>query len=395
MPRQLLNANITHVSYVDKAANKKKFFLTKSEKEPTFQKEIKVLTKADDPQQLVYGIVYEPDVKDAHGDFMIAEDIEKAAHQFLKDARNIDKQHNFEEGFGDVVESYIAPGDITIGEETITKGSWVMVTKASDEIWEAIQKEEITGYSMAGTAEVKEVTKEEDSSGLIGKITKAISSILKGDVRDKYERSKQSRNFWSAMNSFEETVRSYSWQSDQYEFLTDETKLREALSDFNEIITEILLTDNVAKAMGRPETEIQKAGKKISSARLDQIRTAQQTLADLISEVEQVKEEGEVEVTKEELQAIVKEAMVPVTEKIEALEKDVKGTQEQVEKTEGQTETVTDDLKKELAEVIKAALAPVNDRLEAVEKARGISKAAEETEPVKKAAEGSVWDGLL
>lgn len=32
MPRELVNANITHVSYVDKAVNQKRFFM-KSEKE--------------------------------------------------------------------------------------------------------------------------------------------------------------------------------------------------------------------------------------------------------------------------------------------------------------------------------------------------------------------------
>lgn len=94
MPRELINAKITHVSYVDKAANQKQFFFVKSEKENDFQKEIKVIAKADDAQRLVYGIVYEPHVEDAHGDCMTPEEIEKAAHGFLKDAREIDKQHD-------------------------------------------------------------------------------------------------------------------------------------------------------------------------------------------------------------------------------------------------------------------------------------------------------------
>ncbi len=80
MPLELINAKITHVSYVDKAANQKQFFFMKSEKENDFQKEIKVIAKADDAQRLVYGIVYEPNVADAHGDYMTPEEIEKAAH---------------------------------------------------------------------------------------------------------------------------------------------------------------------------------------------------------------------------------------------------------------------------------------------------------------------------
>lgn len=52
MSRELINAKITHVSYVDKAANQKQFFFMKSEKE---------------------------------------------------------KQHGFQGGVGEVVESYVAP----------------------------------------------------------------------------------------------------------------------------------------------------------------------------------------------------------------------------------------------------------------------------------------------
>lgn len=40
---------------------------------------------------------------------MTAAEIEKAAHGFLKDAREIDKQHDFQGGVGEVVESCVAP----------------------------------------------------------------------------------------------------------------------------------------------------------------------------------------------------------------------------------------------------------------------------------------------
>lgn len=136
MPRELVNAKITHVSYVDKAANQKQFFFMKSEKQPDFQKEVEVFAKEADEKKLVYGIVYEPDTVDAHGDFMTAAEIEKAAHGFLKDAREIDKQHDFQGGVGEVVESYVAPADFEMNGETIKKGSWVLVTKASQEVWE-------------------------------------------------------------------------------------------------------------------------------------------------------------------------------------------------------------------------------------------------------------------
>src|SRR5699024_7984040 len=101
----------------------KQFFFTKSEKQPDFKKEVKVFINKEEEQQLVYGVVYEPDVEDAHGDIMSATEIEKAAHIFVKDARNIDTQHDFESGVGEVVESYIAPTNFTLGEQEIVKGS--------------------------------------------------------------------------------------------------------------------------------------------------------------------------------------------------------------------------------------------------------------------------------
>jgi hypothetical protein len=396
--RELKNANITHISYVDKGANQKKFFLTKSADAPVFQKDVKIITKAEDEQKLVYGVVYEPDVEDAHGDSMTTGEIEKAAHKFLKDFRNIDTQHDFESGAGELVESYIAPVDMDIDGEIITKGSWVIVTKATDDIWESIKKGEFTGYSMAGTAETiekqetKPVTKsDEEVKGFFNAMKAFFSGekIQKGAVRDKYEANKQSRDFWAARESFDSVIRSYNWQTDNYVFEADQEKAREAIQEFSDILQEILLSDNIAKALGKPPEEIQKAGKKISTARMDKINAAIEALQEIKTEVEG----DEVDVKKEELMDLVKEAMAPVTEKLETLEKGLKGTEEKVEKSEEKTEAVSDDLKKELADVIKAALAPVEQRLEAVEKSRGISKTQEPIE--KNEGSGSVWDGLL
>lgn len=86
--RKLENVKVTHVSYVDKAANKKSFFLTKAEGKPTFETAVKLVTKADDPQKLVYGVVYEPETEDAHGDYMDAETIEKRHIALWKTTNN-------------------------------------------------------------------------------------------------------------------------------------------------------------------------------------------------------------------------------------------------------------------------------------------------------------------
>lgn len=157
-PGELKDIDVIFISYVSKPANQKKFFLTKSDfQAPLWEKYVKFLVEKDtekNPQKLVYGIVYEPGVKDTYGNYASAEEIEKAAHKFLEKYRQIDEEHNYIPGVGTVVESYIAPDDFEVNGEVIKKGSWVLVTRASAEVWEKIQKGEYTGYSMAGTGTV-------------------------------------------------------------------------------------------------------------------------------------------------------------------------------------------------------------------------------------------------
>lgn len=339
--RRLKNATITHVSYVDKGANKKKFFLTKSEEPPTFEKDVKVLINKNDEKRLVYGVVYEPDTPDAHNDMMDAEEIEKAAHTFLKEYRNIDKQHDFQSGCGEVVESYVAPQDFQVGDETITKGSWVLVTKADEETWESIKRGEITGYSMAGTAEVEEVEKQEDKqmNKFFKYMKEFFTGVEKSEFKDAYNSTRKRRNLFDALWMFEEFV-----TDEIYSDSPDANKLMELAQDVGEIMSEVANSPDIVKAFQKEYES---------------------------------KEESHVK--KEDLQAIIKEAVDPIYEKLEKLEKEQEETiEEEVEKKEETAEEDNvEELKKELTEVVKEALKPINERLDKVEKARGLSKSAE------------------
>lgn len=155
---RITNLIPSHVSIVDKAANKRSFLLMKSDQQPNVEADVKLL-KRDEAQQIVYGVVYEPDVVDAHGDFMDASEIEKAAHVFLKEFRNVDKQHDFTSKVGEVIESYIAPADFELGGQTVTKGTWMMAVKVVDDVWQSIQKGEYTGFSLAGYGNVEKARK--------------------------------------------------------------------------------------------------------------------------------------------------------------------------------------------------------------------------------------------
>ncbi|TSI19892.1 hypothetical protein FOT98_08845 [Bacillus sp. HY001] len=399
--RELKNAKITHISYVDKAANKKQFFLMKSaDNNPTFQKQVTILTKTEDEQKLVYGVVYEPGVADAHNDYMTAAEIEKAAHEFMKESQNIDTQHDFTAGAGEIVESYIAPADFEINGTTIQKGSWVIATKATDEVWEKIQKGEITGYSMAGTAETEET--EEVSKTEVGVIksfmnhmktffnTENTASIAKGEVRDNYARNQQLRNVWAAWDSMENAYWGSRWDNYTNEAV-DFDRLLEAIQDFTEIIQEIRDGGDVAIAKAleaRPAItlteEIEKAGKKISAATMADIDTAQAALQNII---ERVSDKEEDELKLEDITKAVTDAIAPLDERLKELEK------AKQEETPAPEEGDNEILKSVTAAVTKA-VEPIKKRLGDLESARGISKQEEKHEEEIQKSQ-SVWDGVL
>lgn len=122
--------------------------------EKTFVGEIK---KQDDEKRLVYGVVLEPNVVDSQNDFERAEDIEEAAHQFMRDSQRIYRQHQ-DQTEVQVVQSYIAPLDFNLGEgpgSHVTKGSWVMavyIPDAREDIWQQVKRGDLTGFSIRGFA---------------------------------------------------------------------------------------------------------------------------------------------------------------------------------------------------------------------------------------------------
>jgi hypothetical protein len=116
------------------------------------------LTKSSISKGLVYGIVYEPDKHDTQGDWTSAEEIEKAAHNFLPLALSkgnagwTDVNHKDAIQDVEVVESYIAQSDFIFPtNEQVKKGSWVLVARVNNpELRKSIEDGEITGYSLEG-----------------------------------------------------------------------------------------------------------------------------------------------------------------------------------------------------------------------------------------------------
>jgi hypothetical protein len=108
------------------------------------------ILKADDDLRIVYGVVLEPDSEDLQGDIIDSDTIEKAAHAYLRESRVVGDSHMVQ-AEAEVVESYIAPADLQMGEQTVRKGSWIMAVKVhDDELWAAVKKGEMTGFSIGG-----------------------------------------------------------------------------------------------------------------------------------------------------------------------------------------------------------------------------------------------------
>lgn len=130
-------------------------FLKEDDEEPgkiTKSFKIKIM-KSDQEEQTVYGVVSEPDTIDLQGDRLSKSEIRKACHKFMIESRKIAKEHNGQID-ADIVENTIVPADYKCNGQVVKAHSWVMAVKIHDpEVWQAVKKGEITGFSIAGQGE--------------------------------------------------------------------------------------------------------------------------------------------------------------------------------------------------------------------------------------------------
>jgi len=242
MARELKSVVIEFVSLVDKAANKKKFLLVKNvdATDNSVTKSMEIIKGVDEEQRLVYGVVYEPNVVDAHGDFMTAEEIVKAAHYFMENFQKVDANHDFEEGKGKLVECFVAPADMEINGNTITKGTWsVGIHVTDDETWNLIKSGEITGLSMAGYA--GEVVEKTEKDSLLDSFKKFLG--IKKDFNTELENS---MNTYNVLSILDNTVNSIDWS------LESEERRDEVIKNFKQAIT--FVEKNKVEDMTREET---------------------------------------------------------------------------------------------------------------------------------------------
>lgn len=327
----ITDAKISFVSLVDKAANKKQFLITKAEDgKAQFQTHGRIV-KTDTDHHFVTGIVYEPMTEDTHGNFMTEEEITKAAYWFAKNGDGVDLQHSFEaieKSSASVVESWVAKADFDCGGETVKKGTWLMTVEVTDdEIWDAVQKGEITGFSMGGVGiydtedtDLENIEKTvstdaqaQERKGIFKKLAGlfGLDVVEKGAMKDEYEARAKASNFWNAFYTLEDLLYRYDYSQDRWTFESDEATIREALTDFNSILTDILAGGGIAKSLA-----VEKAGKQLSAKNKDTLTSIYTNLGEFLAGVET--EQEETEMTKSEIEKIVADAVAkavaPATE---------------------------------------------------------------------------------
>ena len=261
------NVKPIFVSLVDKAANQRQFLITKSEDGTASFQTFGRILKADGEAHFVTGVVYEPMVEDSQGNFMTADEIVKAQRWFAKNANSVDLQHNFENlESASVVENWIAKCDCQINGQDVKEGTWLMTVEVSDPaIYAAIEKGEITGFSMGGTGVYstvdEDITEPVAKTGLniFQKMAKAFTTpkiVKKGAVMDTYKRTSIHDNFWNAYYALSDyLLDSYNPETGRWEIQHDEVVIRSALEDFNQIVTQLLTGDQpVVKALNTTTT---------------------------------------------------------------------------------------------------------------------------------------------
>lgn len=291
--KELTDARISFISLVDKAANKRKFLIVKNEDgKATFTTYGRII-KADDDRHFVTGIVYEPMTEDAHGNYMTADEIAKAAYWFAKNGNKVDLQHNFvsEEGAA-VVESWIAKSDCDIGGETVKEGTWLMTVEINDDsLWQSIQNGEITGLSMGGLG----VYAQEDTDLSSASVTKAKGRVEKGAVANNFKQSNTSSSFWNAFDALRNALYSYNSYTGTYTYQTDEDTIKAALEEFGTIITNLLteassekpLTKSLFECKPTPELgRIEKAGRSLSAKNREALQSMYDSLGTFLASVD-------------------------------------------------------------------------------------------------------------
>ena len=119
-----------------------------------------LMKSVDEDQRLFTAVVLRPEVVDSHGDIYSHDVVKEACHSYTANCMNTNLQHSYELTKSDmkIVESYIAPADMSFEEGDVLKGDWIMVAKIENEdLWKACKDRQFTGFSVGCSGLVEEL----------------------------------------------------------------------------------------------------------------------------------------------------------------------------------------------------------------------------------------------
>ncbi len=124
---------------------------------------LQVIKAVNTEERKCVEIVYKPDAKDAHDQFMNAEEIIKAEQSFQRNEVVSNLFHLVETDKFTIEKSWVTESDTTFEgrEEVVQKGTWLVETHYGDEaLWELKKSGEMGGLSLGGYGHVNKATGE-------------------------------------------------------------------------------------------------------------------------------------------------------------------------------------------------------------------------------------------
>lgn len=225
MAREISDFSVRLISLVKAGANNKSIIY----KDENFSELLRVdFTKSDEEQGIVYGIVYAPDEVDTQGEWANANEIKKAAYDFMKrgeQAYCVDVNHNFNIADAYVCESWIVKSKDEFFDEV---GAWAVGIKIEDEhLRELVKNGELNGLSMYGSGVIKEKNISEHIKSALAEFFKKETN--KGEKMDKEEIEKA---FNEGLDEFKKEIGELKKSLD-----TKTLELQELKKEFDEIKT--------------------------------------------------------------------------------------------------------------------------------------------------------------
>ena len=122
-----------------------------------------IIKSVDEKLKQATFVVLQPNVVDAHGDIYDETEVRKAKESFNSACMKANLFHMVQTDKFSFIESYVAPAEMIINGEYISKGTWLATIQAhDDDLWKAIENGEITGLSVGCTATVEYLEEDDE-----------------------------------------------------------------------------------------------------------------------------------------------------------------------------------------------------------------------------------------